>query len=152
MIEALPLLTARFATSPFREVPSRVDVGFGQRSQRGPCLLHLPCQHEEIGRIARQPVGGRRDDQIARGERLHQPLELRAVRRRAGEGVGEDADAAGGFELPPLHGQVLPLCRYPRIAVNHAAIMHRIYATKKPNDFSGRSDRANVLNFAPSSQ
>ena len=61
----------------------------------------------------------------------------RPFRRRAGEGVGEDAGAGRGFELSPLDGQILLVHRYPRIAVNHAAIMRQIYATKKGNDFSG---------------
>ena len=122
----------------FREVAGRVDIGFRERAQPGAGLLHLPGQHKEVSRVPGQPVGGRRHDEVARDKNLEEALQLRPVRGGAAEGVGEHPGAAGRLQLPPLDSEVLAFRRHPRIAVNHAPIVHRNCAPRKLNYFSGR--------------
>jgi hypothetical protein len=69
----------------------------GSASDRMPApALHLARDHEKIGRVARQPVNRRDDDDIAGAKGIHQLAELRAVGGRAGDLLAKDRFAPSG--------------------------------------------------------
>jgi hypothetical protein len=73
----------------------------GSASERIPAsgALHLAGDHQQVGRVARKPVNGRGDDNIAGGEVLQQFFKLRPVGRGAGDLLAEHLFASGRLEL-----------------------------------------------------
>jgi hypothetical protein len=87
--------------------------------------------HQQVGRIAREPVNRRGDDNIAGREGLHQLLELRPVGGRARDLLAEHFFAPRRLQFGKLAGEVLRPGRDASIAVNHARIVHQKSAYKK---------------------
>jgi hypothetical protein len=91
---------------------------------------------KQIAGGARQPVKPRHRHHVARGEGVQQPAQLGAVSLGPARHFPKHFLASGLGQLARLRLDALAVRRYPCIAVNHAPIMHWIYATKKLNPFS----------------
>ena len=80
---------------PFCCVPSNIDKRLGKRTQARAGALHVAGDHQKIGRLAREAVNGRGDDDIAGREVAHELLKLRPVGGRAGDLLAEHLFAPG---------------------------------------------------------
>jgi hypothetical protein len=91
---------------------------------------------KQIAGGARQPVKPRHRHHVAGGEGVQQPAQLDAVGLGPARHLPKHFLASGLGQLAHLRLDALAVRGYPCIAVNHAPIMHLIYATKKLNSFS----------------
>jgi hypothetical protein len=67
-----PIKAARrpsMATDKLRKIRRGIDNRLGNRTQARPGALHVAGDHQKVGRVARQPVNRRSDDNIAGGKR-----------------------------------------------------------------------------------
>jgi len=95
----------------------------GSASDRipAPGALHVAGNHQQVGRVAREAVNRRSDNNIAGGEGLHQLGKLRPVGRGAGDFLAEHFFASGRLQLAHLSGFVLGGGRDAGIANFHGA-------------------------------
>ena len=112
-----------------------IEEWLGQRADTGPGALHVARDYQQIGRVARKPINGGGDNNIAGGEGLHQLGKLRPVGRGAGDLLAEYLSAPGRLQLLHLAALVLGGRRDARVAVNHGFILHQKSASEKPNLF-----------------
>ena len=107
------------------KIRSRIDNRLGNRAQAHAGALHVAGDHQKVGRVARQPVNGGGDDNVAGREGFHQLLKLRPVGGGAGDLLAEHLFASSRLELSKLAGEVLGVGRDSCITVNHTFILHR---------------------------
>jgi hypothetical protein len=89
---------------------------------------------EQVAGVAGEAIGRRHHHHVARIERADRALELGPLGRRTADLLADDFGAAGGLKLGELLGQVLAVGRDTRLAVNHGAILHQIFASGKGAD------------------
>jgi hypothetical protein len=65
------------------------------------------------------------------------PAQLHPVGPRSARRFTKDFFGPGPAQLLHLRVNALAVCRYPRIAVNHAGILHVIFAQEKPLKIKG---------------
>ena len=90
---------------------------------------------QEVTSRARQPVKPRHRHHVARVVCVEDPSKLGAVGLRAACHFLKNLLAADGGELTRLRVNTLAVCRDSCVAVNHAFIVHQIFAPEKPRFF-----------------
>lgn len=91
---------------------------------------------QEVAGRAGKAVEPRHRQHVARVELVEQPAKLGAIGLGSARCLLKHAHGSGGGERLHLRPHGLPVRRYPRVAINHAAIMQQIYAAGKCNAFS----------------
>src|SRR6266478_7576522 len=116
---------------------SEVVSTTGSASERRPRRRAACRGRSPEDRLCRARGGQRDDDNVAGGDGRHQLLKLRPLGGRPGDLFAEYLFAALRPELRNLVRQVLGVGRDAGIAVNHAGIVHQIFALEKRNCISG---------------
>jgi hypothetical protein len=88
-------------------ISAKSDVVSRNRSASDRIPAPARCMSRAIGRVARQPVNGRGDDDIARSELLHQLGKLRPDGRGAGDFLAEPFFPPDRLQLAYLAALVL---------------------------------------------
>jgi hypothetical protein len=110
-------------------VAERSETGFpiGDRRER---VQEVACR-------SRQAVEPRYHQHVAGDELAEHAAKLRPVGLGSARHFAEHFSRPGGAKLAHLCRLALPVRRYPRIAVNHGFILHRISEPKKGNFVNG---------------
>jgi hypothetical protein len=116
---------AKHGKDELGEIGRGINNRFGNRTQAGAGELHVAGDHQKIGRITREAVNCRNDDNITVREGGHKLRELRPVGGGAGDLLAEHLFAPGRLELGKLAAEVLRAGRDAGIAVNHERIVHQ---------------------------
>jgi len=115
---------AKHGKDKLGKIRGRIDNRLGNRTQARAGALHVAGDHQKIGRIAREAVNGRSDDNIAGREAF---ISFLSCGRSAVVPVVFSAEhffASAGREWGAMTGEVLGVGRDAGIAVNHARIVH----------------------------
>lgn len=118
------------------------------RAEAGPRLIHSMEDVQQVAGVAGEAIGGRHHQHVAGIERADRALEPGPLGRRGAGLLLVDLHAAGGEELGHLLSEVLAGGGDARIAVDHAIVVHRIYASRKRPDFCGFQNDAEPMSFA----
>ena len=117
----------------------RVGPYVAQGPESGSGLGDRVERVQQVARRSRQPVKARHRQHVALVELREGKAQLRAVAARAAGRFPKDLFGSGGLELFHLRVNALAVCRDSCIAVNHAVLMHVIFAQKKGFSIKGLS-------------
>ena len=91
---------------------------------------------QQVAGLAGQTVETRHHQHVVGVELVERTAELAAVGLGSARHLPEHLARAGGPELAHLGVNALAVRRDAGIPVNHGFVMHLVYATEKPLDFS----------------